>query len=92
MVSEQPVFTRFGKLDDSVQRHRERRVEIEGLREIVQRVVEQEGRGDYLEMGDRCIYCTWTGPSHATIIHDENCLIIKASDLLERIESKQERG
>jgi hypothetical protein len=65
---------------------------IEALRELLQRVVEQEGRGDYLEMGDRCIYCSWTGPSNSTILHDKDCLIIKASDLLERSKSKQERG
>jgi hypothetical protein len=63
--------------------------EIETLWQIVRMVAEQDGRGDYLEMGDQCIYCSWIGNSNEPIIHDEDCIVAKAHALVEDRKTQQ---
>lgn len=49
---------------------------------ILNAIVESDGIGDYLEMGNRCIYCWWTGGHDDTPVHNPECIILKAKALI----------
>lgn len=55
--------------------------------DLLREIAEQDGEGDYLEMGIQCIYCSWHGGHGQEPIHDKSCVIVRIKSLLSAAQS-----